>query len=406
MLTADLLVTTIRKGRITPRWFVPNADELERVEEIIGAFVDAVGESRDDLDEAVDMLVGNGTDFQLWRGLAKLLHDRTTLEVAARIEPVVLRRAVFEAAAGHVPTTEVERRQTLAPVLESLGVTQDEFEAGFFADLPGRQRLATFERITASELVDAYNLALAQAVLYRATALCVRFKERRGKRLNAWFRALKFHGLMHRVRYDSGEWTVDIDGPASILSQSRKYGLQMAMFLPWIVSIGEDAKGEAWAMSATIQWERHREVVFELNSASGLRAHRRPKGQWISDEEKMFETRFAQKVQDWGLERDGRVFTLSNGSVITTDYVMRRADGREVFVDVVGFWRADYLRRRLDLLQDLKEPVVLVVAERLRSDSEPEDEPQATQIVYYKGVIRVELVCEAANAALEVTSQG
>lgn len=406
MLTADLLVTTIRKGKISPRWFLPSAEDLERVQELIASFEDAMGGSREDLDEAVDVLVGNGTDFQLWRGLAKMLHDRTTLEVAARIEPLEIRRAVYEAAAGRVPSTGEERLVILAPIAKSLGITPSELDAAFFADLPGRQQLTAFETVDAKELVEAYNLALAQAVFYRATSLRVRFRERRGKRLNAWFRALKFHGLMHRVWYESGQWTVEIDGPASILSQSRKYGLQMAMFLPWIVSLGEDTDGSLWELTAKIQWERHREVVFELNSASGVHAKRRPKGQWISDEEKMFESRFAQKSTRWTLERDGRVFTLSNGSVVTTDYVLRRDDGREVFVDVVGFWRADYLKRRFDLLGELKEPVVLVVAERLRSDSEPGDEPRGAQIVYYKGVIRVEAVCDAATTALDVTSPG
>jgi len=400
MLTADLLVARIRKGKVVPGWFVRGSDDDQLVE-LIEIFESAVGHRREDLDEALDVLVGAGTDFLVWRGLSKLLSERMELEVASHAEPQELRRAVFEEAAGNVPATLDDRAQILARAAARFGLTVEQVETSLHADLPGRQRIVSFKSMQPDDLVNRYNVSLAQAVLYKATRMTVVFEERRGKRLNDFFRSLKFHGLMHTITRDDKGWVVEIDGPASILSGARKYGVNMAIFLPRIVALGSDTSGEIWRLNADIQWKRDKVMDFELNSGMGLVAERKVKGAWISDEEKMFESRFAQKSEPWTLHRKPEVFTLSNSSVLTTDFMMERVDGAQVFLEVVGFWRADYLKRRLELLSELKKPVILIVAERLRSETaKSATAPEGPELVYYKGVIRVEDVIEAAEALM------
>lgn len=399
MLTADLLVARIRKDRLYPGWFKPDGEAFERVEELVELFRDNVNGTRSDLDEGLETLVGAGTDFLIWRGLAKLLFDRTSFEIAGDVSPVEVRQRVHESAAKVWPLDDAARGQILGEVGAEFGLSAEQVLTALHADLPERQRVSAFEDISPAELVDAYNLALAQAVLYKASHLQVKFVEDDPKRVEGFFRALRFHGLMHQIRKEDGAWVVDIDGPATVVSGARKYGLAMAVFLPTVIALGQDKSGALWSLSAQVEWKRNKMVLFELDSASGLKSERRIRGVWVSDEEKMFESRFDQKVEDWNLTKEARVFTFSDSSVLTTDYVLKRADGAKVWVEIVGHWRQSYLESRLKLLDELKEPIVLVVAERLRVDKE-KGQPEHVQMVFYKGVIRVEEVVKAAEAAL------
>lgn len=399
MLTADLLVARIRKDRLYPGWFKPDGEAFERVEELVELFRDNVNGTRSDLDEGLETLVGAGTDFLIWRGLAKLLFDRTSFEIAGDVSPVEVRQRVHESAAKVWPLDEAAREQILGEVGAEFGLSAEQVLTALHADLPERQRVSAFEDISPEELVDAYNLALAQAVLYKASHLQVKFVEDDPKRVEGFFRALRFHGLMHQIRKEDGAWVVDIDGPATVVSGARKYGLAMAVFLPTVIALGQDKSGALWSLSAQVEWKRNKMVLFELDSASGLKSERRIRGVWVSDEEKMFESRFDQKVEDWSLTKEARVFTFSDSSVLTTDYVLERADGAKVWVEIVGHWRQSYLESRLKLLDELKEPIVLVVAERLRVDKD-KGQPEHVQMVFYKGVIRVEEVVKAAESAL------
>ena len=94
--------------------------------------------------------------------------------------------------------------------------------------------------LTVDWLLNRYNLALAQAVLYDATELRIRVWDHFG----TVFSYVKLFGLMHRIypidaagervaSTDAAEgYEAILDGPASLFRQSRKYGIRMANFLP------------------------------------------------------------------------------------------------------------------------------------------------------------------------------
>jgi len=89
-------------------------------------------------------------------------------------------------------------------------------------------------------LLTRYNLALAQTVLYDATEMRIRVWDHFG----TVFSYVKLFGLMHRIyrstptakRVGSTDqaagYEAVLDGPTSLFSQSQKYGIRMANFLP------------------------------------------------------------------------------------------------------------------------------------------------------------------------------
>jgi len=207
---------------------------------------------------------------------------------------------------------------------------------------------------------------------------------------------LKFFGLMHRVEKDGKSWILTVDGPASLVSQSRKYGLNLATFLPVVFQCN------SWELKATVEWQPRRPVVFELASNEvDLKSTYRMKGNWRSDEETMLLSRFAQGVDGWHLKAEATILDLDKGEVLVADYLMTSPDQKEVVVDVVGFWREGYLARRLEYLEHVKMPIVLVVAERMKTHGAAIQEMNIP-MVYFKGVIRPDILIQAAERALAI----
>lgn len=401
MLTADLLRARVQKGFVKPQ-YVKHTDEIVgAATQLVGLYRAGVGRPAGGLSDAVDAIVGHGTDFLFWRGLAKLLDDRSAFAPATAIDGPELRRRAFEIAFDGRPMDAERRLEVLEALAVEFEATADEISTSLYADLADRQILTTFDDIDVVDLLHRYNLGLAQAVLYRARRLLIRLERPDPDRLRYLMSTLKFHGLMHRAQEVDGELQVEVDGPASLFKLTRKYGLQMAVFLPALVLLDD------WTLLADVEWKRS-ERQFELKSGQGLVSHYRARGQWRTDEEKWFEQRFGEvDTHDWTLERRGTLVKLRDGEVIVADYVLRSPDGVDVAVEVVSFWRAAYLRRRIEMLDAIEQPFVLVVSERLKADREKLEVELPLQVVFYKGVIvpgKVVAAGEAAIRAIDVST--
>jgi hypothetical protein len=392
MLTSDLLRTRIRDGRVVPEYLdVDDADARKRAEQLVEIFRAHRGGPKAPIDDAVDKVVGHGTDYLIWRGLAKLLMDRSEFETVSAVEPGEIREAVFDLAARQGPVTSEQERETIfAQVAEQLDVAPNEVSEGLYADLAERQLLTSFDDIGPAELLERYNVALAQAVLYKAVRLDIELRGTDPNRLRYLFQLLKFNRLMHRASRIEDGYQIVVDGPASLFKRSRKYGIRMARFLPALLLLDD------WSLTATLDWDdEERECC--VDSAQGLVSHYSAKGQWVAEEEQYFEERFDEHDTDWSLEREARIVDLPDNQVLVTDYVLRAEDGREVWLEIVGFWRLAYLERRIEMLGAVDVPLVLVVSERLKTGRDKlEDAPPA--VVFFKSVILTNKVVAAADA--------
>lgn len=393
MLTSDLLRVIAKKGKVRPRYLdTSKASAVEKSQALTEIFEANMSSRRAEIDAAVQECIGYGTDFLIWRGLAKLLYERSEFETVSAAAPVEIRRAVFEAANELGPVTSPAlRQQVLEHAASALEITPEECDEGLYADLDDNQRMTAYKKLKGSALLDRYNLALAQAVLYKATSMHIELGDQDANLLRYLFQSLKFFGLMHRIyAAPDGGWRVEVDGPASLFSKSRKYGLQMAKFLPALVCM------EDWTMRAELDWVAKGPAhLLELGPDDGLVSHYQPKGQWVSDEEKMLEDRFTRVETEWILERRGTLVELDEGQVLIPNYLLTHPDGRVVFMEVIGFWRRSYLERRIEQLERLRDTnLLLVVSEKLNSDKGGLESVGAS-IVFFKTVIIVDKILAA-----------
>ncbi len=421
MLSGDLLRAQLRAGRVIPRFLDGDSDSARllasRLREI---FELAVGQTVGELEAAIEALAAEHPEPVLVKGMAKLLHDLSTVETAATLEPSAIRAAVFAEAQRVRPVRPgggggfAAREEVVARVASGLGIRPEDVEAWLFADRPGAQRVTACELPPAEELAPRYNLALAQGILSRAREVRVVLKDLDNKRLRALLAAIKFHRLLVRaepVRGDSGGLRLTLDGPMSLQQQTGRYGLQLAMMLPHLHRAGP------FTLEADVTWHRGSargtEVTLALSEkspvggpASMLRTLDR--GVWESAEEQHLRAAWEACKTPWRLEPGLTVFELGGRDVLAPDFHLVHPDGREAWLEIFWTWRRSNVGERLLRLRD-HAPPNLIVAWARRGGLEGElaeleagGDGRALALYGFKGVIVPSSLIALAEAVATV----
>lgn len=398
MLTADLAQSYRRGERITPR-YIDAADEdyLQDAAQLISIFNAHEGRTHRELETALQEYVGTGTDYKTLRGFIKLLMDHCTFEVASAVDPVEIRRALFLHARAHHPLTDDEnlRGELLTNVARELNCPPEALVAGLYADLPENQRLVEFSHVDANRLLHLYNLAQAQALLYHCLEMHLDILPQNQEGYRELFSAIKAYRLIHTIRGDAASgYQLRLDGPVSMFHRSQKYGVQMAVFLPALLL----CKG--WRMRAEIDAGkggrgRASSAYFELAAnQKRLQSHYM---EVPTDENPVLE-KFADAwsgfESEWTLRPSRVVIALGEGAFIP-DFVFTRADGREVYLEVLGFWTPKYLQARLKEFEHAGiRNFILAAWDELRGSRDPLTKAPSNTIIFKKKLdpIMVELL--------------
>jgi predicted nuclease of restriction endonuclease-like RecB superfamily len=350
---------------------------LGLAEQILLAYRNGAGRTRGEIDDDLKDFIPEGPRGLLPGGLAKLCEDRCEFEVAADHPPDALREAVFAAAAtaraqAAKENRSFDRNAVMEDVAEqlSLTLTAEQIDRSLFADLKDEQRVISFDDLTAENLLHRYNVALAQAILLRCTLMEVRVYAETPARFRQLFRAVKFHRLICTIQETPGNsYKLTLDGPLSLFSSTNKYGLQLALFLPTLLHC------KAFDLRANVRWGAERkEKLFQLSGLEDkLRSHTPDFGVYTPPELQMFADTFATKVKGWILDTDPHPILLATGVWVPDFKLTHAKSGKEVFVEVFGFWRkGDIEQHYKNLSKGVPGKFVLCVSEQMRADEEDE----------------------------------
>jgi len=331
----------------------------------LGCFNSHLGRTQGELDRELSELEGDSPDYRVRRGLIHLLKgDYGTFEVHSPLEPQLLRERVFALAAQTpplpqaVPTTLHRLSQQLS---QELGqeVTPSQLQHGLYADLFDQRILTRFVAPTPEQLLHRYNLAQAQGILYRATQVLLHAQRNDPGEYKLLFRYLKLFGLMTYIEGDADHgFTLTIDGPTSLFRPSTRYGLALAKLLPALLHVTR------WQMTAQLQ-HRERTLHYVLAADCGLVSHYPPGKPYDSLLEQSFAADWAKVNPVWQLEREVDLLPIP-GSVMIPDFRLVHPDGRVFLLEVVGYWRPEYLQKKFAQARKVQQPnLILAISERL-----------------------------------------
>ncbi len=402
MLTRDLVRARVRGSKLEASLVDPSRPPLqEDARVLLGTFSEAVedGWSRGRLEEAVADLLAERRDHKILRGLAKVLFDRSEFEVESPIDPSELRGEVFRAARARGPLA-LEPNRLGRPVAEEVleevgaaqGLTAEAIATALYADLPEAQRITACDTPTPLALLHRYNLALVQALLLHATSVHIRLVGPAAPRVRQLFRWVKFCQLLHQARREGEVLTLTLDGPASVLSMTTRYGLALARFLPAL-----PLQTCPWTLEADVLWTKakHRKRLV-VDGADGLVSHYPDTGAYQTRIHEWFEERFAAAETGWALDDRTEPLDLGGRDLVLPDYRLTRG-GRTAWLEIVGYWRRDWLERRLRWLSEHGPGnLVLAVSRKLKVGREDLGDFPG-EVVDFARVIPVGKVLEAAE---------
>ncbi len=360
MLTADLLRTKIRGNDIEPSFVSLDGDMLELADDIIGAFKDHTGKKLGELKDILEEMEDQGFDYRLVRGLVALLERKCTLNVESAIDPVAARREAFKAAAAMYPvTTPEERSQAIKKAAEVLNVPDSSVDDSMFADLENEQILRKFYPPEAKALLWEYNLSLAQTLLFQASDL--KFRATGGHQET--LRAVKRLGLMYTAEEADGRLDITVGGPMSALKSTERYGTSLAKLLPFIVL------SPGWSMEASIVRKDYSGNPRVYRFAMDEKTHAPLFGRFaeIDDtttfdsepEEKFYES-FKNAGTGWAISREPEPL-ITGKYLFIPDFLLEK-DGTKVYLEIAGFWTADYLKKKVAKLNEVKDKNLIVLA--------------------------------------------
>ena len=350
MLTSDLLQTRNHGPYIYPRYIKTEAPRAQALaEQLIAIFGEHQGKTRRELSDALNQYAQDSTDYRIQRGLAKLLRDdRCEFSERSVAPPAEVRERVFGLARENHPVVlqpdmihPVSRNDILAEVASEYKTDVEQLAWAVYADLPDNHILTRFDPPQPEWLLERYNVALAQALLYRCIRMKLSVLRNIPSRYKQLFKFVKFYQLMHTIQgdLDSG-YEIVLDGPVSLFRLSQKYGLKLAVFLPALLLCTR------WKMEAEIVAADGERRFFPLDESAGLHSHYRDSTVYDSLLERTFAERFGEIESGWEIEREVAIINLKD-TVFIPDFAFRHADGRTALLEIVGFWRPDYLKRKL-----------------------------------------------------------
>ena len=409
MLRGEHVIARLARGRLVPHRLPP---EDGRVVEVAGELCDLYAahlrgpraglEARiSELEEELGPRLDARRGVRIVRALAKLLEELATWEAPTEADPYTIRTRVFELAAalpeppaGEPGLLEVPTRDdVLLRVASETGLAD---VAGLmYADRQGAQLLGAFDRPSPEGLIERYNVAQVQAVLYAAKVLVVDLGDGADARLV--FHYVKKMGLIYRLEPTARGYRLHLDGPLSIFGGTRKYGLRLAKFLPGLLLTAP------WRLSATVEW-KGRDALLELDSEKNdLKSHYLgPKDAHEGDDVREAFVRAWERAKDtggWRLVAGSGVLPFPElKTALVPDFTLKSAAGETAHLEVLGFWSERNLIERAALLREARgrgHRVLVAASEKLGASPEALSEAVEGGVIPFKERLAVKDVLAA-----------
>ena len=353
MLKKEHIICKISSGRVKPVYIAPDdPSALENASGLLAVYRHACCNrlTCNELEELTRNLIDGSTDLRFTSGLNKLLLDRCQFESVEAIDYPARRRELFLVSAANF-------KAGLPPLPEN---TND-----IYGDLPGFERLKSFQDTSPAELLDAFNLAQAQALLIYAETITLQLADPDVTALRKVMKAIKFFRLSARFEHGkNGVVNIDVSGPYSLFGPTMKYAVSLASLLPVIVNLKQ------WKLSAQLKF-RDRELKLKLDGKNLLHSPNRSFSSFVPEEIRLYHRLFAEKSLQWQIIGDTPFLDGGNQEIIFPDLSFQeKSSGRIIHLELFHRWHAGQLARRIELLKKHPELPLILGIDRSLADEE------------------------------------
>ena len=301
-------------------------------------------------------------------------------ELCAKVPPERARESLFCAAAAQDNSNRAAAFETTS---QALGLAPADIERTLFADLPSEKLVAAPASIpSANDIALRTNQVILRSLLFHARR--VRIKAEGATR--PLVRQAKLRGLLCSVS-EGNPPILDLSGPFTVFRHTLLYGRalgELIQFLPHCAYFKLRAdcvlRGQA--------------AFLDVQSGDPIFPAEEPKP-FDSKLEERFARDFKRAAPDWDLVREPEPVPAGR-TLIFPDFLLRHrlCPQRRFLVEILGFWSADYLVRKLALLRESGLGNLILCVDETRGDALL---PSDARIVRFRRRIDPRLVLAAAG---------
>lgn len=369
MLTKDLLHYHISGKRIKVDFIDPSDPRLlQFAAKLISLYEENLSLRRRDLEELVKLEINSKRDLKLAKGIGKVLDDRSEYSLSGTVPFSELREKLFAASASVIQKGDLP--EDMDKIRENV---LQKFLAEFpgreiYGDLPENEVLLKVKKTFPKELLERYNMELVRSLLLYSSRMEIRTEASQVQDIRKIFQYLKFFRLLCKAvslpgknREKKESFSFMIDGPASLLDNSVKYGLLLANFFPVI------CKCKHWEMQAVIQLggEGKKEYLLKLDETSHLKCHYENMGTYMPEEIRMFAEFFNEKSPVWRLGERAAWRKLPGGENVFPDFAFSDPLSGQVFeLEIFHPWHKNHIEERLQYIEKGLLPHYLLAVEK------------------------------------------
>jgi hypothetical protein len=320
---------------------------------------------------------------------------RLALQVLGRLRPSHRKTAVPPRRARALVFVEAARTHAspetiLSGVAASLGVTPEDVRDSLFGDLPGERLVgAPAQPLSAVELALRCNLALVQALLFRATMVRIDVEgNTRTLVRQAKWRGLICTGIQQSRAADAA---LELSGPFALFRHTRLYGRALGELVPLL----------AWCPRFRLQAEcviHGCRLTLQLGTGDPIFPASAPR-RYDSRLEERFAREFRRLAPAWDVVREPEPIP-AGGTLIFPDFALQhRSDpGRRWLLEIVGFWTPDYVVRKLALYRRAHLSNLILCIDEVRNCAET-DLPPGALVVRFRRRVDAAAVLRVVDAA-------
>jgi len=355
MLKKEHLDFSISQGRVKPR-FLKADDPAFAIcaEQLLLIYREAACEhlQRKTLEELAAPLLRSAVRPKTASALNKLLLNSCVFTPAADLDYPAYRKECFAASAKLLAS--------------GISPAQTQNDIDIYGDLSDFERLNSFDGCSIEHLLDNYNMAQAQGLLFSAGEVRLTITDPEPSELRRVMKAIKFFRLLAHFRQEKKNCvTIDISGPYAIFSQSAKYAVALASVLPVLSRLVK------WKLEADVQC-KNRLLKLKLSDKDPLRTTKRAFSSYIPEEIRMFHRFFAEKSAGWQIVGDTPFIDAGGEEIVFPDLSFRsNSSGKIIHLELFHPWHAAQLAKRLKLLHTKPEiPLILGIDRSLVKNEE------------------------------------
>ncbi len=344
----------------------------------------SVGDDRDTVEARLSGLELRPSERRIALGLAKLLLDEAEFGSHSPVEPVELRRALFERAAtarrAATLETPFSREAVIGEVAPAFALEPDALEEALYADLRGAERLLRAPALDPELWVTRYEQGQVQAVLLRAVKVVVDVQCAAPEAYRSLFQKLKFRKLMyHSERLSGGGYRLTIDGPYSLFEAVTKYGLELSLLLPALEAC------DVFELRAEVLWGAHRTPLSFVHRH--VRRSRAGEPSAVRDEIATLCKDFEALDSRWHPKISEDLLDLPGSGVCVPDLRFEHPDDPQpIFFELLGFWSREAVFRRVEWAErGLGKRIVFGVSSKLRVSESVLDADTHAALYVFKG---------------------